>query len=396
MKKLASKFILVLLLCSSWLIVVQFQVANAEAATIVVPDDYESIQDAIIAADTGDTVFVKNGVYLVNEDTSITIYKTVSLTGEDPKNTIIQGNYSNIRGGTAIRVTAVDVTISGFTLTNCRVAITIENFGEAYPSGCKIINNNIVNNSEGIRPRANDILISGNNITKCVTGISGYDKKNIAVIGNNITENGYGINIGESRNITVLENNISNNEGGLNMIYYGPYSVHANNFTENGWAIRFAEGCQNATVYGNNILKNCIAVWLLTFPNGGDRVTSGEGNMFFGNVIVGNSQQISKEEMYDNIDPTWSRGTDIVSWDNSTMGNYWDDYNGTDQNDDNIGETPYRLDQNNQDNHPLTKQVDTKTIIPEFPAEVILSLFLVATIVGTVYKKKLTKKSNIV
>ena len=178
MNKFKSTFLLLLLVS----VLVSFPQTRAELEPkmIVVPDDYDSIQDAIIASKAGDTVFVKNGVYYVDENVSITVYKTLFLVGEDPKNTIIQGNYSNIRGGTAIRVAAPEVIISGFTILDCRVAITIVNYaGEEFPSGCKIINNNIVNNSEGIRPRANNVLISGNNISNCGTGISGYDTKSI-------------------------------------------------------------------------------------------------------------------------------------------------------------------------------------------------------------------------
>jgi len=370
--------------------------AASEPNMIVVPDDYESIQDAIIDANVGDTVFVKNGVYRVDENTSITVYKTLSLVGEDPKNTIIQGNYSHRPGGTAIRVAATDVTVSGFTITNCRVAITNVNYGaEAYPSGCKIINNNIVNNSEGIRPRANNVLISGNNITNCGTGISGYNTKSITIVGNSITENSYGINIGQSNYITVAKNNISNNKGGLNMIYYGPYSVHGNNFTKNDWGLCFAEGCRNATVYGNNISENGIAVWLLTFPVGGEMAISGEGNTFFGNLLIENTQQISQHEIqYANINIAGNKGTDKVTWNNSTVGNYWDDYNGTDQNGNNIGETPYIIDEKNQDNYPLTKKIDTKTIIPEFPTNVILQLFLATIVAVTIYKKELVKNQS--
>ena len=46
-------------------------------------------------------------------------------------------------------------------------------------------------------------------------------------------------------------------------------------------------------------------------------------------------------------------GTDIVSWNNSTTGNYWSDYNGTDADGDGIGDIPHVLDEKNQDNYPL-------------------------------------------
>jgi len=36
-------------------------------------------------------------------------------------------------------------------------------------------------------------------------------------------------------------------------------------------------------------------------------------------------------------------------------GNYWSDYNGTDDNGDGIGDTPYIIDADNQDKYPLMK-----------------------------------------
>ena len=316
---------------------------KAEPKTLVVPEDYSTIQEAIDNTAEGDTVFVKNGVYQVDENTSIVISKTLSLIGEDPANTMILGAFSMYPKNIAIRLAAPNITISGFTITNCRVAIAIVNYyGEPYPSGCKIINNNIVNNSEGIRPQRNDLLISGNNITKNQGGITGYNTENVIIAGNNITENGYGINIGICRNITIIENQISGNTGGLNLYYYGPHFVYNNNITNNTWGIRFAEGCGNATVYGNNITQNDVGVVLLNFPNGGDVVVSGVGNTVFGNLFINNTKQVSQDEKkFGNIPDTWSMGTDIVSWDNSTIGNYWDDYSGFDENGDAIGDTPY-------------------------------------------------------
>ena len=40
-------------------------------------------------------------------------------------------------------------------------------------------------------------------------------------------------------------------------------------------------------------------------------------------------------------------------WDNGIEGNYWSNYNGTDNDSDGIGKTPYIIDEKNQDNYPL-------------------------------------------
>jgi nitrous oxidase accessory protein len=390
MNRLKSTFVVLLVLSLVLVSFLQIE-AKAEANTVVVPDDYSTIQEAVDNAAEGDTVLVKNGIYQVDDNTTLVISKTLSLIGEDPKNTVILGAFSMYpENDVAIRLAAPNVTISGFTITNCRVAIAIVNYyAEPYPSGCKIINNNIVNNSEGIRPQRNDLLISGNNITENQNGITGYNAENIVITENNITKNHYGMNIGQSRNVTVCGNNISNNTGGLNLIYYGPYAVYGNNITKNDWGIRFAEGCHNATVYGNNITQNDVGVVLLNFPNGGDVVVSGVGNTVFGNLFVDNSDQVIQDEIeYANINVTWRMGTDIVLWDNGTLGNYWDDYAGVDENGDEIGDTPYIIDENNQDNYPSINPLDISKI-PEFPSLVLLPLLATIILIILIYRRNM-------
>jgi nitrous oxidase accessory protein len=394
MKKNASALVVLLVFSLVLVSFAQIEAVAAEPETVVVPDDYSTIQEAIDYAAEGDTVFVKNGVYPVDENTTIVISKTLSLIGEDPENTVILGVFSMYpENGVAIRLAAPNVSISGFTIKNCIIAIAVANYyAEPYPSGCQIVNNNIVNNAEGIRPQRNDLLISGNNITgNSACGIAGSNAENIVISGNNISGNGYGINIGVSRNVTVCGNNISDNEHGLNLVYYGPYFVYGNSITENGWGIRFAEGCQNATVFGNNVTQNIVGVVLLNFPNGGDVAFSGVGNTVFGNLFVDNSEQVRPSvNEYPNIN-MGSRGTDIVLWDNGTIGNYWSNYNGADANGDGIGDTPYIIDDYNQDNYPLMNQVNISEI-PEFPSwtPILLMLSIVAVAVAS-YKRKLPK-----
>ena len=368
--------------------------AKSSPITIVVPDDYATIQEAVGHAADGDTVLVKKGIYSVDENSTIVISKTLSLMGEDPANTVILGASSTYyENGIAIRLAAPNITVSRFTITNFRVAIAIVNYNaEPYPSGCKIINNNIVNNAEGIRPQRNNLLIAENNITKNNGGITGYNTENVVVTRNNISENTYGINIGICRNIIVSENQISCNTGGLNLYYYGPHLVYGNNITNNSWGIRFAEGCGNATVYRNNITQNEVGVVLLNFPNAGDVVVSGVGNTVFDNLLINNTKQVSQEESSYNYPDTTRMGTDIVLWNNSTTGNYWSDYNGTDANGDGIGDTPYIIDEKNQDNYPLilphetapTPSPEPTTTLKPFPEPFSTTIIIASVITVTV------------
>jgi hypothetical protein len=65
-------------------------------------------------------------------------------------------------------------------------------------------------------------------------------------------------------------------------------------------------------------------------------------------------------------------------WDNGSEGNYWSDYNGTDNNQDEIGDTPYIIDENNTDHYPLMAQY----VIPEFSSFLILLLFFTLTLLA--------------
>ena len=53
--------------------------------TVVVPDDYVTIQEAINHASVGDIVFVKHGTYYENA----IVNETILLIGENRENTIV-------------------------------------------------------------------------------------------------------------------------------------------------------------------------------------------------------------------------------------------------------------------------------------------------------------------
>jgi len=103
-------------------------------------------------------------------------------------------------------------------------------------------------------------------------------------------------------------------------------------------------------------------------------------NVFYSNSFIDNDQ---------NVQITSTNYTEV--WDNGTVGNYWSNYNGTDSNGDGIGDTPYVIDENNQDIYPLMNPVDVTTI-PEFPSWIILPLVITATLLTIICKQRLTKK----
>ena len=65
--------------------VLPFATVKAQSTTIVVPDNYPSIQDAINNANAGDTIYIKTGTYVENP----VVNKSVSLIGENRDRTII-------------------------------------------------------------------------------------------------------------------------------------------------------------------------------------------------------------------------------------------------------------------------------------------------------------------
>jgi parallel beta-helix repeat protein len=96
---------------------------NNGGSTIYVDDDntagpwdgtlehpYQFINDGITYAAAGDTVFVFNGTYHENVD----VFTSIELVGENMDTTIIDANEI----GTAVRITANSVTLSGFTITH--------------------------------------------------------------------------------------------------------------------------------------------------------------------------------------------------------------------------------------------------------------------------------------
>ena len=128
----------------------------------------------------------------------------------------------------------------------------------------------------------------------------------------------------------------------------------------------------------------------------------GSGNIAYFNNFIDNSQQVLANKEYwlpQRYNTSIVNGTTTVTWDNGTFGNYWNNYeerypNATELDNSGIWNTPYLLDENNQDNYSLMEPV----IIPEsfsLTVFLVMAVFLVMVIViggvTIIYKHNLEK-----
>lgn len=317
---------------------------NATPNIIYVPTDYPTIQEAINHATSGDIIFVHNETYHEH----IVIDKSVSLIGENRNLTIIDGEGA----GSVIHVAANNVYISGFTIKEGGMGLYDSGIFIDHSGGNNVSRNTIANSSNGIcvyystRNNVFNNTVSGN-----IYGISLYSSSNNKIYGNNAPHNKYGIALQSSNNNEIHGNIASSNK--INGIY--AYSS-TDNLISGNTALNNYEGIRldfsNASVIADNIISN---------NDYGTHLSSSSNNLVSGNTAKNNYYGIYLQSSsnnntiyhnnFNNTDQVWSDS--VSDWDHDAEGNYWSDYPGQDINRDGIGDTPYVINVENQDNHPL-------------------------------------------
>jgi len=241
-------------------------------------------------------------------------------------------------------------------------------------------NLDLVNEGQGlILAYTTNSLVTKNKIANnSYWGIILADSHNNSIIANYIIDNVIGIELlDDSGNNIISGNNITNHAGGVNLYGASNNSISANSITNSNSGISPMDS-DNNSIIGNTIMNNEKGIYFFQCYN----------NSIYNNSFINNTKQV-----YDNIweQPWYPQLLSVNIWDNGTTGNYWSNYNGTDDNGDGTGDTPYIIDHKNQDNYPLM----TKFIIPEFPSWTVMLLILTLLAVAVaIYKRRLRPHTN--
>ena len=277
---------------------------TASPKTISVPQDYQTIQEAINWASAGDTILVAAGTYHEN----VVVHKTVSIIGENRSTTIIDGGGSETEP--VVRIEANNVSLSGFTIQDGYQGIMVVS------SGNSLINNTVKdnqcdgillfshgnilrhNNMEGntynfavhgwwsfsgpmpypyTRPRANDVDASNtvdgepvyywvNQHNKEIPADAGYvaviNSTNITVRDLKLTKNGQGVLFAYTHNSTIKNVEVSSNVFGISLIFSVGNIVSNNTIASNVYGIladaRGRGGISIVSFVGNEIISNTI------------------------------------------------------------------------------------------------------------------------------------------
>ena len=266
---------------------------HAESKTIVVPDDYPTIRYAINSANSGDTVYVKEGTY----SGTIYITKPITLQGASGKTVI---NDWVIDGKAAILITSNNVTVKGMTIDN--------------PSS-----NTMWNEKRGIHLLGvSNCIIIDNFITNCDygAGIWLYQASNNLIKDNTVENGADGISLGLSTNNNVINNTLRGNSNGISLYNNADNNTFIGNYLHHNTIGIDLDESNGNEFSANEISSSNIGVQVGDYGYYRDGVTI-NSNVFYHNNFKNNPKNYASPSI-----PLY--GTNY--FDNGKEGNYCSDY----------------------------------------------------------------------
>jgi parallel beta-helix repeat protein len=330
---------------------------------------FDRVQEGIDAAGFDDTVHVASGIYY---EEAVINKSSISLVGENG-GAVIDGNGTGygLWIGRLPPNYAENVSLIGFTVRNCFRGITLVRCRYAF-----FRNNSLIDNLYGFADfslQVNDIdtsnTVDGKPMyvwvgqrDRQVPADAGYvevmNSVNVTVKDLNLTSNGEGVLFKNttgsvvqnvfvsnnwdgicldlwSRNNTIVGNTVSNNYVfGVYLCTSSSNKISGNIISENLYGVFLETQSGNNTIVDNTIEKNKWGVYL--------NDVSSNSNIIYHNNFVNNTVHAKARD-----------AESVDTWDYGAEGNYWSGYMSEDVDSDGIGDAPYVIDENNQDNYPL-------------------------------------------
>jgi parallel beta-helix repeat protein len=359
-----------------------------------VPSEYPSIQAAVTAALAGDIIQVAAGTYIAH----VTINKTLTIIGENPQTTIVDGNGT---GPVFYIEDASNVLIKGFTIQNAGNSSGVISEREIVGSDFNRIENNIIKTSlYGVSFSGSDNNKIYNNtiIDNPLGGILINNADNANITGNTISESMHGIRIALSVNTQIINNTITQTSNGIDITAASTGTVIRRNRIT-GISNGIYSSSDSNTIDHNTITNGSVGIYLygsrlsqityntITIPHGTGikfyhtalttashqvtnnkilrtdwaiHMTNSYGNTLWGNWIQDNTYSVY---LYSSSSNTFYRNNFIRNvqayiagtnyWDVSGNGNHWSDHTTPDADGNGIVDTSYTVAPNNIDHYPL-------------------------------------------
>src|SRR5438132_3246770 len=297
---------------------------------VYVPFNYQTIQEAVNNAQPGWIIYVSKGTY----NGAVVVDKTLTIVGTGSGNSFIGGQS---QAGAIITILASNSSISGFSIGDAGGGGKAIRVVQA--NNVSITNNSLSSDLVSRRPTGAGVDLYLSNHTLIDRNVFSYNLVEV-----NITRSDY--------------NRVSNNRplshdlSGV-LVTDGSHNLVAGNAFGNGNERVEISGALSSQ---NNITRNLFRALnvtgssLVAFPTGnifsmnnfmlntiGVVIQNSTGNIFFQNNFVRNRLR--------HVNIVVPGDVPLNHWDNSTLGalrpggNYWDNYTGTDQDNDGIGDT---------------------------------------------------------
>jgi nitrous oxidase accessory protein len=353
---------LVLSLFLFWVIAVNSQqIEVCDGCTISSP------KQAMQLAMDGDEIFIRKGVYQVND---LEIDKNVTIVGEE--GTVLDGDFK----GSVLIITAKKFTISNLKIVNVGVSYTKEfaavkvirsedftlqnltlesvffGFIIEKSKGGHILNNTIsstgkdeANSGNGIHVwHSSDMEIVGNEVFGMRDGIYFEFVKESKIHQNNSYDNiRYGLHFMFSNNDTYYNNEFRNNGAGVAVMFSKFITMYGNTFSHNWGSASYGlllKEIYDTQIYNNVFEENTIGIK----GEGCTRITY-KNNVFLRNgwaIKIAGACYTNIFEKNDFLHNSLDLAYNTKVNDNQFVQNYWSEYTGYDLDKDGLGDTPYR------------------------------------------------------